>query len=112
MKNYVESGKLVTVVAAANITKGNIVVVGQMFGVATKNALTGEEVELHMGGVFDFAKLNAASMSIGVGGNAYWDATNAVIVANVTGNTRVGVNAGAAVSNTATSIRVRLNSSF
>ena len=111
MNNYVESGNLVTITAAANTVAGRIVVVGQMFGVAAKTVLSGQEVELHLGGVFDFAKLNAASMSIAAGANAYWDATNAVIVANATGNTRVGV-AVRAVSNTDTVARVRLNASF
>jgi predicted RecA/RadA family phage recombinase len=111
MKNYVESGKLVTVVAAANVTAGNIVVVGQMFGVATKTVLTGAEFEMHCGGVFDFAKLNAASMSMAAGANVYWDVTNAIAVANATNNTRIGV-ALHAVSNTAAKVRVRLNDSF
>ena len=111
MKNYRMSGKLIPITAGANVASGNIVVVGQMFGVATKTVVSGEEVELHCGGVYDFAKLNAASMSIAAGANAYWDATNLVIVANATGNTRVGV-AVRAVTNTDTTCRVRLNDSF
>lgn len=111
MKNFVQPGDSVTVVAASNVVSGAVVIMSQMFGVATHTALSGAEVTLKLGGVFDLAKLNAASMSMAVGANVYWDAPNAVAVANATGNTRIGV-ALAAVSNTATSVRVRLNASF
>ena len=110
MKNFVQVGDSVTVVAAANATSGNIVVMGQMFGVATHTALTGADLTLKLGGVFDFVKLNAASTSIAVGANVYWDATNAV--ATPTNSfTRIGV-ATAAATNVATTVRVRLNDNF
>lgn len=110
-ENFVQPGDSVTVVAAANAASGAVVVMGQMFGIATHAALTSENLTLKLGGVFDLAKLNAASMSMAVGANVYWDATNANAVTNATGNTRIGV-ALVAVGNTATSVRVRLNSSF
>jgi predicted RecA/RadA family phage recombinase len=111
MRNYRKSGEYVSYPAAANAVSGAIVVVGQMFGVATHNALTGEWLTIRCGGIIELDKLNAASMSVGMGGNVYWDATNSKAVANVTGNTKIGV-AVAAASNVAPKIMVRLNASF
>lgn len=108
--NFVQPGDSVTVVAAANAISGAIVVMNQMFGIAAHDALTGEQVTLTLGGVWDLAKSNAASMSMAVGANVYWDATNGV--ASTTNSfTRIGV-CMAAVGNTATTVRVRLNSNF
>ena len=108
--NFVQPGNSVTVVAAANAVSGALVVLGQMFGVAAHDCLTGEQLTITCGGVWDFAKLNAVSTSMAVGANVYWDNTNAVMTPT-TSFTRVGV-AMAAVGNTATSVRVRLNQSF
>ena len=107
--NFVQPGDSVTVVAAANAVSGAIVVQGQMFGVAAYDALTGEQIVLTMGGVWDFAKANAASTSMAAGANAFWDNTNSII--SVSTGTRVGM-VMAAVGNNATTVRVRLNSSF
>ena len=72
--------------------------------------LTGADLTLKLGGVFGFTKLNAASTSIAVGANVYWDATNSV--ATPTNSfTRIGV-AVVAATNVATTVVVRLNDSF
>src|SRR5687768_13736264 len=110
-KNFVQPGDSITFVAAANATSGALVIIGQMFGIADYSQVTGEQLTITCGGVWDLPKLNAASMSFAVGANVYWDATNSVAVANATGNTKVGV-ATAAVSNTASTVRTRLNSNF
>lgn len=109
MKNFVQPGDSVTVVAAANVTSGSVVVMGQLFGIATHTALSGANLTLKLGSVFDLPKANAASMAMAVGANVFWDGTQATTSA--TSNTRLGV-ALVAASNTATSVRVRLNDSF
>ena len=106
-----QPGDSVTVVAAANAVSGGVVIMNQMFGIAAHDALTGEQVTLTLGGVWDLAKNNAASMSMAVGANVYWDATNGHATAAAANATLLGV-CMAAVGNTATTVRVRLNSSF
>jgi predicted RecA/RadA family phage recombinase len=110
-KNFHKPGEVMTVTAAANVVSGQLVVIGQMFGVATYSANTGEKVELRTGGVWKFDKTNAASQSVAEGANVYWDATNLKTTVSATSNTRIGV-AAYAVTNTDTSIYVRLNPSF
>lgn len=109
-KNFVQPGDSITFVAAANATSGGLVVIGQMFGVADYSQVTGEQLTITCGGVWDLPKANAASTSMAVGANVYWDATNSVATPTNT-FTRVGV-CTAAVGNTATVVRVRLNDSF
>ena len=111
MRNFVQPGDSLTVIAAANANSGTVVVMGQMFGIATHNALTGERLTLKLGGVFDLAKTNAASMSMAVGANVYWDAANSRATANASGTVKIGV-AAVAVDNAAAVVRVRFNDSF
>lgn len=111
MRNFVQPGDSLTVVAAANATSGAVVVMGQMFGIATHNALTGENLTLKLGGVFDLTKANAASMSMAVGENVYWHAAGSQATTSASSNTRLGV-AVVAANNTVTTVRVRLNDTF
>ena len=109
--NLVSDGRDVSIVApSGGVTTGVPVVLNQLFGVALVTAVSGANAVIHTGGVWTLAKANAVSTSFAVGENVYWDATNA-ICSPVTSFPRIGV-AMAAVANTDTSIRVRLNESF
>ena len=46
MKNYVQPGNVVTLIAPANVKSGDGVLVGSLFGVAAYDALIGAEVEV------------------------------------------------------------------
>lgn len=112
MKNFVQPGKVVTAIAPnGGVNSGQLVVIGTMFGVAAGKALSGAEVELQMGGVFDLPKTTGASMSIAAGAVVYWDNTGKAATNSATSNTKIGVSL-IATANADATIRVRLNDSF
>jgi len=111
MKTYVQPGNTITLAAPYDVTSGDGLLVGAIFGIASGDALTGAEVEVVTTGVFDLTK--AASQAWAVGDKVYWDNTNRVATKTATANTLIGV-AVTAVGGTAseTTGRVRLNGSF
>lgn len=111
MRNYVHDGERMTVVAPANGNAGDLVVVGQMFGVAVTSPVSGSNVVIRTGGVATLRKLNGASTSYAQGANLFWDATNSNVTISATSNTRLGV-AAVAAGNTDIIATVRLNPSF
>jgi predicted RecA/RadA family phage recombinase len=110
-RNYVHDGDLMTVVAPRNVNSEELVVVGQMFGVAQASAVSAASLVLRTGGVHTLRKLNGASTSIAAGANCHWDNTNSNVTFSATSNTRIGV-AAIAAANADTQITVRLNPSF
>ena len=111
MKTYVQPGNTITLTAPYDVTSGDGLLVGAIFGIASGDALTGAEVEVATTGVFDVTK--AASQAWAVGDKVYWDNTNRVATKTATANTLIGV-AVLAVGGTASETigRVRLNGSF
>ena len=109
MQNYVQRGETVTLAAPYDVLSGGCLMVGSIVGVATTTALTGENVETVVTGVFDLGKVSAQAWS--VGDRIYFDAT-AKLATNVsTGNSLIGV-ALVAAANPSPTGRVRLNGSF
>jgi predicted RecA/RadA family phage recombinase len=110
MKNSVQRGQMVTILAAAVIASGELVRVGSLIGVAATSAQNGEPVELQTVGVFDLPKTSAQSW--GVGDPIYAIAASALLT-NVkgTGNYLVGVATETAANPSAVG-RVRLNGSL
>eukprot|EP00873_Tetraselmis_striata_P040202 jgi/Tetstr1/460466/TSEL_005725.t1 len=89
MKNFVQPGNYVTVIApAGGLASGNGVLVDHLFGVATTTAAEGAEVEIATNGVYDLAKDATAALTAGA--PAYWDETSKVVTATATGNLRIG----------------------
>ncbi len=111
MKTYVQPGNTITLSAPYDVTSGDGLLVGAIFGIASGDALTGSEVEVVTTGIFDLTK--AASQAWAVGDKVYWDNTNRVATKTATANTLIGV-AVLAVGGTAseTTGRVRLNGSY
>jgi len=105
MKNYVQDGDAITFTAAANVTAGDGVLQGALFGVATTNAVMGEDFIALVEGVFDLPKGTGA---ITKGAKVYWNANAAQITTTATGNTLIGAATEAATSGAPTA-RVRLN---
>ena len=111
MKTYVQPGNTITLTAPYDVTSGDGLLVGAIFGIASGDALTGAEVEVVTTGVFDVTK--AASQAWAVGDKVYWDNTNRVVTKTATANTLIGV-AVLAVGGTASETigRVRLNGRY
>lgn len=108
MKNRVQPGRTLTLVAPYNVAAGGGLLVGSLFGVANFAALAGANVEADVEGVYDLPK--ADSQAWAQGAKVYWDDAAKVCTTVSTANTLIG----AAVSPVAgsaglTTGRVRLN---
>ena len=110
MKNFVQHGDLVTIIAAAAIASGDLVRVNSLVGVAATSAAIGESTELKTTGVFDLPKTSAQAWAAG---NPVYMIAGSDLLTNVpgTGNFLVGVATAAAVNPSAVG-RVRLNGSL
>ena len=110
MKNFVQHGDMVTIIAAAAIASGELVRANSLIGVAATDAAIGEEVEIKTTGVFDLTKTSAQAWQVGQ--PIYMIAASGVLT-NVagTGNYLVGV-AVAVAANPSGTGRVRLNGSL
>lgn len=76
MKTFIQSGDAVTVPAPANVSSGDGVQVGSLFGVANADAVSGADVVLSTTGVYTLPKTSAQAWAIGAA--IHWDAENGV----------------------------------
>ena len=100
MKNYVQSGDVVTVAAPAAVTSGAGVLVGSLFGVAQTDADNGADVAIVTRGVFELPKTSAQAWTVGA--KIYWAAGAGECTTTATGNTLIGVAVAAAANPSAT----------
>ena len=106
MKNFVQTGDVVTVIAPAATVSGQALLIGSLFGVACTAAASGAPVEIRTVGVFD---LPAASADvIAAGAKVYWDNAAKQVTSTVGSNTLIGCVTEAKAAST-TVARVRLN---
>ncbi|PZF78112.1 hypothetical protein DK847_06740 [Aestuariivirga litoralis] len=111
MKNFVQHGLTVTLVAPAAVTSGSGVLVGAIFGIAMHDAASGDPVETATSGVYDLNKIGSQAWA--PGDKVYWDNTNKRVTKIATDNTLIGVSLSVVGSGTdETTGRVRLNGSF
>lgn len=106
MKNFIQSGKIVTVTAPANLVSGQGAQVGAIFGVAANDALQGAPVEILREGIFVLGAVTADTLA--TGDKVYWDNTAKRISKTATNNVLVGAAAGPK-SGTETSATVLLD---
>lgn len=106
MRNFIQQGDIITVIAPVALSSGQGVLIGNLFGVATKAASVGSGLELATQGVFTLPK--AANIALDACARVSWDAANNQIVAPAAGMAPVGV-AILAAANGTTSVRVRLD---
>jgi predicted RecA/RadA family phage recombinase len=105
MKNYIQPGDTVKVVAPASITSGDGVLVGLLFGIAVTDAGSGDDVQIKTQGVFELPKVSTEVWA--PGDLIYWD-DGAGNCTTVDTNVAIGVTLADAANPTATGI-VRLN---
>lgn len=96
MKNFIQSGANLTVLAAAAIASGDGVLTGSIFGVAQCAAASGEELVVARFGVFELPKLEAQAWTAGA--KIYWDDANTRCTTVASGNTLIGAAVEAAVN--------------
>jgi predicted RecA/RadA family phage recombinase len=112
MKNFVQPGKTVTVLAPAALASGQLFRVGLLAGVACAAAQSGAEVEMETDGVFDVTKAGSQAWTVGQAIYGVGTTTLVATTATTSGNIYLGV-AVAAVGSGAgeTTGRIRLNGS-
>ena len=108
MKNYVQEGEYLEIVAPYDRTAGQGVLVGRLFGICVDDVLSGNPVTIDTGDVFDITKATGTGTGAAQGVRAYWDDTAKAITAVSTNNVLVGVFAVTAADGDAVA-RVRLN---
>ncbi|MCM0751519.1 hypothetical protein DEA98_09940 [Brucella pseudogrignonensis] len=108
MRNFIQPGNVITIVAAAAVASGSLVVAGKIFGIAATSAANGEEFELALGGVYELPKTSAQAWAVGA--EIYADA-NGIATTVSTDNTKIGVAVEPAANPSGVG-RVRLNNNF
>lgn len=108
--NYVNEGCTIDVVAASDISSGDVVVTGNLIGVAVADIATGETGAVAVEGVFDVPKVTGAV--IAQGETVMWDTSAGKFDDNqatpATGDVSNGAIAWAAAGNSETTVRVKL----
>lgn len=108
MRNYVQRGDTLTVPAPREVTSGEGVVVGSIFGVANGDAAEGELVDLDTVGVFNLPKLAADAYEVGE--PVFWDDAARLVTTDGT-DKRIGVATEPRLAQSA-EVPVRLNGTF
>jgi predicted RecA/RadA family phage recombinase len=96
MKNYVQPGDIITLIAPYAVLSGGGLLVGSIFGVAMYDALISTEVEAKTTGVFDLPKTTGQAWSQGA--RVYWDDTTKACTTTASTNKLIGVITDAALS--------------
>jgi len=105
---FVQEGDAVDYTPGTDVASGDVVVQGDLVGVAPRPIPANTSGGLAVEGVFDFPKSTAGGSGIAVGTVVYWDATNKVATATSTGNKQLGRTVLAA-ADADTTVRVRLD---
>jgi predicted RecA/RadA family phage recombinase len=104
MKNFVQPGENLTLVAPRQLSSGNGFLVGSIFAVASADAANAAPVVGVTEGVFDLPKATGA---VTQGAKLYWDNTAFNVTTNASGTTLIGVATQASASGDANA-RVKL----
>jgi predicted RecA/RadA family phage recombinase len=91
MKTFVQAGDVVTVTAPANVVAGQGVLVGLTFGVALRDALSAQPVDIVTEGVVTLPKATGA---INEGVRVFWDNTAGNVTTTTTSNNCIGTAIG------------------
>ena len=107
---YIQTGDAVDYTPGANVAAGDVVVQGELVGVAKLDIQTGKLGALAVTGLFDFPKAAGAGTAIAVGTRVYWDVAEQVAKADgeAGANKELGKTAKAASDDDAL-VRVRLS---
>ena len=102
---FIHDGDAIDYTPGVDVAAGDVVVLGDLVGVAKREIKAGVLGALAVTGVFDFAKANDSSHIVGT--LLYWDDTTNI----VTGDANAGKQVGKVVRDAATTdatVRVRL----
>jgi predicted RecA/RadA family phage recombinase len=107
---YIQTGDAVDYTPGAKVSAGDVVVQGELVGVAKLDIQTGKLGALAVTGLFDFPKAAGAGTAIAVGTRVYWDVAEQVAKADseAGANKEIGKTVKAASDDDAL-VRVRLS---
>jgi predicted RecA/RadA family phage recombinase len=105
---FVHEGASIDYTPAADVAAGDVVVQGDLVGVAKLDIKAGKLGALAVEGVFDFAKATGAGTAIAVGALVYWNDAANQATTTATGNKQIGKSVRAAGDNDPT-VRVRMD---
>lgn len=88
MKNFIQSGDVLTIPAPAAVSSGDVVISGSLIGIAQTDAASGADVAVVTTGVFELAKTDSQAWTLGVA--IYWDADPGEATTVSTDNTLIG----------------------
>jgi predicted RecA/RadA family phage recombinase len=100
MKNFVQEGEVVSVLAPATVVAGQGVLVGSIFGVAITDAASGAPVNIGLRGIYALPKVSAEVWTAGQ--ILYWNGTAVTNVAStnkIIGATPLAVAGGVTTAN-------------
>jgi len=86
----VQKGDVVDFVAAADVAAGDVVVVGDLVGIAQSNVLAGETGAMAVTGVYNLPKETSTGSAIAAGAKAYWDETAKLVTKTAASNKLLG----------------------
>lgn len=72
---YKQTGDTVDYTPASDVAAGDVIVQGELVGVAKREMKAGELGALSVAGTFEFPKATGAGTAIPAGSKVYWDAT-------------------------------------
>lgn len=107
MKNYVQAGDAIDIIAPANITAGQGLLIGDLFGVVLADAASGAPAVIQTEGVFTLRK---ATGTINAGVRVFWDDAAKRVTTTAASNRCIGWHVGTAANTGAdnTEILVKL----
>lgn len=103
---FAHEGAAIDYTPGADVAAGDVIVQGDLVGVARFDIKSGVLGALAVVGVFDFAK--ATNVAYTVGTILYWDDANNIVTATATGNKAIGKVVRAAATTDPT-VRVRMS---
>lgn len=108
MKNFIQKGEVIDLIAPADVVSGEGFLVGELFGVATKDATNGTSVPCVVTGVVELPKLSALALS--QGDRVFWDPTPGEVNDTATSQVCIG-HAIEDAANPSSTVKVRLGGS-
>lgn len=102
MKNFIQPGDVVTIPAPADVASGSGVLAGALFGIASTDAISGQDLAIAVTGVFTMPKVSAQAWTVGA--LIYWIAADRTCTTAPSGNTLIGKAVAAAANPSATGI--------
>jgi len=107
LTTFIHDGDAIDYTPGADVAVGDVVVQGDLVGIARRPIPANTLGALAVAGVFDVPKATGGSTAIAAGANVYWDNTNKRATTTASGNKLLGKTIKAAVDADAT-VRVRL----